>query len=780
MSDFYSTNNRSTIKDDPMSANSGRWRIFTSRVSLGVKLPLVVIVLLLVAYLISTILSVNATRTALIETLQNELTNQSLSSTELVRSNLIWTRSVAIDLAAAAEVNNYDEQTILNTIKNTLERNDQIFGSTIAYEPFQFKLDQFYWAPYYNRNPDNELQFTQLGTLEYNYLQKDWYTAAKQSGKPILSLPYYDFGGGNIWMVTWSVPFFDPITGDIKGVATADIAFSQTQEFVNNISVGVEGYAFMLDPRGIVLGVGGNGGEYEPMIDSMVTASFSNNARNWNTLVQEMLAGKTGFVDAVDPQGKPVFVAYAPVGMDTGWSLALAFPQAELLETPLRLQYSLILYSSIVAIIFGVILYLLTRSIINPIQELTTYANQFSAEHINEITKKSIEPIRLNTRDELEELASAFNVMSLNLKNAVETLEEKVQDRTKQLEKRSLEFETIAEVARDITIIRDLNTLLNVAVNLIRERFKFYHVGIFLVDDNSQYAYLRAASSVAAQQMLDLNYKLKVGEEGLVGNVTRTGRAHIAQDVGKDAIHFQNPYLPLTRSEIVLPLRNRSIIIGALDIQATVEAAFEERDIDILQLLADQLAAAIENAQLAQQVQGTFAELNNAYKQQTRTVWQSAISERGQVSYEYDGMQIQSVPRDLPEDLRRQLDNGKPIILTAEGSPARQTLLVPLMIRNQTIGVIGLEQENPNQAWTEEQIAVAEAAANRAGLTLENARLLEESQRRAVKERAIFESTTRIGSALNMENILQATAEELERVLGASEVVLQFINDRNS
>ena len=96
------------------------------------------------------------------------------------------------------------------------------------------------------------------------------------------------------------------------------------------------------------------------------------------------------------------------------------------------------------------------------------------------------------------------------------------------------------------------------------------------------------------------------------------------------------------------------------------------------------------------------------------------------------------------------------------------------MVLNQVIGVIGLEQEDPNRIWTDEEIAIAQAAANRAALTLENARLLEESQRRAIKERTIFESTARIGSALNIENILQTTAEELEKVLGGSEVVLQF------
>jgi transcriptional regulator with GAF, ATPase, and Fis domain len=141
------------------------------------------------------------------------------------------------------------------------------------------------------------------------------------------------------------------------------------------------------------------------------------------------------------------------------------------------------------------------------------------------------------------------------------------------------------------------------------------------------------------------------------------------------------------------------------------------------------------------------------------------------------------VPHNLPDDLLKQLENGKPIVVNEnnenKNSHAKTTLLIPLIVLDQVIGVIGLEQANPDHKWTDQEIAIAQAAANRAGLTLENARLIEESQRRAIKERTIFESTARIGSALNIENILQATVEELERVLSGSEVILQFQSDND-
>ena len=776
-----------TPNPTPKNALHGQSRpggIFNRKLNLDIKLPLMVILLLSLAFLISTFLSIKATQTALIDTLKGELTAQTASKAELIRTNLIWTRGVAIDLAAAAEIIDYDENNIQKVIYNTLMHNTQIFGSTIAYEPYQFQPDLYYWAPYYSRVSDTQLQFTQLGNPEYNYYKWDWYTLPKASGAPVLSPPYFDFGGGNIWMVTWSAPFFNE-TGSFKGVATADIAFSQIQETIGKIAVGQKGYAFLLDSKGKILGIGENaGGYYEVMSDSMQTYTYSVKAEGWAGLVDGMLTGNTGFAEVVDPQGKSVFVAYSPVELGTGWSLALAFPQDELFQKAASPQNALILYSSITVVVFGIILFLLTRSITQPLRRLTQHASHLSAEKLHMVGGKFTESIQIHTRDELEDLAEAFNQMSSDLAQAFETLEEKVADRAHHLERRSLEFETIAEVAREITIIHDLNTLLSVSANLIRERFKYYHVGIFLVDDRGEFAILRAASSTAAHEMLEQNYKLKVGQEGLVGNVTRTGQAHIALDVGTDAIHFQNPFLPQTRSEIALPLRSRSITIGALDIQTDTQSAFSEQDVKVLQLLADQLAAAIENAQLVQQVEGTFTELNNAYRLQTQDVWHSAIKQYKRPSYEYDGIQVRAIPHHMPSHLLKQLENGEPIIIKENDEHndklAKTTLMVPLMVLNQVIGVIGLEQEDPEHTWTNEEVSIVKAAASRAGITLENARLLEESQRRAVKERTIFDATARIGSSLNIGNILNTTAEEIERILGSSEVTLQFNNDNAS
>jgi GAF domain-containing protein/HAMP domain-containing protein len=383
--------------------------------------------------------------------------------------------------------------------------------------------------------------------------------------------------------------------------------------------------------------------------------------------------------------------------------------------------------------------------------------------------------------DEAGRVAQAFNLLVEELKASRTAL----QLRAEELERRSSELETIAEVARDISIIRDLSTMLNVASSLIRERFEFYHTGIYLMDERNEYVVLRAASGPFSQTLLEDGYKLRIGGSGVIGSVAQTGQAQIATFSSTDRLTSKNNLLPDTRSEIAFPLRGKSLIIGVLNIQSNSEKTFTKREIQIFQILADQLSAAIDNAQLVQQVEGTVNQLNTANRIQTKQNWDASLLVQPGVGYEYDGFQIQAVPQNLSTELMHQLENGKPVILKQEVTtnnvkPSQNTLLVPLLLSGQVIGVIGLERDNTDMDWTNEEISIAEAAANRAAITLENARLLDESQRRAIKERSISESTSRISSALSIENILSITAEELERVIGDSGVVLQIKPDDGS
>lgn len=188
-------------------------------------------------------------------------------------------------------------------------------------------------------------------------------------------------------------------------------------------------------------------------------------------------------------------------------------------------------------------------------------------------------------------------------------LDRRVAERTADLERRTIQLKTAAAVARDATAIIDVDHLLRETVEFISERFGFYHAGVFLLDEKKEYAVLRAASSEGGHRMLERGHQLPVGRVGIVGYVAGSGKSRIALDVGKDSVHFVNPDLPETRSEMALPLISRGEIIGVLDVQSVREAVFTEEDLAALQTMADQLANAIENARLYEEANRHVEEL---------------------------------------------------------------------------------------------------------------------------------------------------------------------------
>ena len=744
--------------------------LFSRRLSLKIKLPLIVLLLLLLAFLVSTILSIRATQAALIDTLKGELTAQTNSKAELIRSNLIWTRTTAIDLAASAEAINYDEQTILKTIHNTLTHNEQIFGSTIAYEPYLFQPDILYWSPYYSRTPSGGLRFTQLGNPDYNYFRWEWYTLPKAKGLPVLSPPYFDEGGGEIWMVTWSAPFFDS-AGNFKGVATADIAFSQTQDIVNKISVGTNGYAFLLDPQGVILGIGNNGGEHNAMVDSMVNTAQASHSKEWTDMVFNMIAGETGFAEAVDAQGQSMYVAYTPIGLDTGWSLGLAFPQAELFKKASQLQNTLIIYAFIVVLVFGTVLFLYTRTFTEPLRRLTAHVSRFSSEQLRATKGQLIEPIQIQTRDELEDLAIVFHQITTDLAHTFDVFEERIAERTYELEHRNNLLKAVADVGRSITSFRNLSELLQQTTQLIRENFGYYHIGIFLLDDRKEYAVLVASNSEGGQRMLERKHQLKVGETGIVGYVTEYLKARIALDVGQDAVYFNNPDLPLTRSEMALPLIAGGQILGALDVQSTESQAFTEEDISTLQILAEQLAVAIQNANLFNESEKALESSKILYGELSREAWSKILHNQPRIGYiATPPTTIQINAETLETNIAKAFETGDIII----GSD-NLTITVPVKVRGLSIGAIRLKKNEIAEAWTQEETNLAIALSEQLSGALESARLYRESQQRAARESLVSDISARISAHSNMENIMRETVQELGQSIGNASVTFQLL-----
>src|SRR5258706_1603519 len=192
--------------------------------------------------------------------------------------------------------------------------------------------------------------------------------------------------------------------------------------------------------------------------------------------------------------------------------------------------------------------------------------------------------------------ANELEVSNQQLTSLRDALELRVQERTAALEQRAIQLQTVSSVARTIASVQDLNTLLPNITKLVSEQFGFYHSGIFLVDEASEFAVLRASNSEAGERMLDRQHKLRLDTNSFLGLGASPSESRIVLDVGIDSVYFNNPDLPQTRSEMALPLRVGGRVIGALDVQSTQPNAFAAGDIATLTTLADQVAIAIENA----------------------------------------------------------------------------------------------------------------------------------------------------------------------------------------
>ncbi len=206
---------------------------------------------------------------------------------------------------------------------------------------------------------------------------------------------------------------------------------------------------------------------------------------------------------------------------------------------------------------------------------------------------------------------------------------------TRKVQVRASQFEALAQVTQAITSVRDLNELLPRIAAVISEKFGFYHVGVFLIDDAREYAILGATNSEGGRRMLERHHRLRVGEQGIVGNVTFTGAPRVAMDVGADAVFFDNPDLPETHSELALPLRIADQIIGALDVQSTKTGAFTNEDIQMLGLLANQVSLAIENARLFEDTRRALAESEAITRQTIRETWKNLPSQQNLLGYRY-------------------------------------------------------------------------------------------------------------------------------------------------
>lgn len=376
------------------------------------------------------------------------------------------------------------------------------------------------------------------------------------------------------------------------------------------------------------------------------------------------------------------------------------------------------------------------------------------------------------------------------------------------MRERTRQLETGAEISRVTSQILDETEVINRAVTLIKEGFQFYYVGIFLLDEDKKWAYLRAGSGEEGMAQIAAGHKLAVQDEGsMIGWAIAHREARIALDVGRDAVHFDNPYLPKTRSEMALPLVSQNQVLGALTIQSESVAAFSKEDITALQIMADQLANAILNARLYKNVAETSRKLNTLLdinreitsesnlKDLLNTIIANAVSlaqaDQGTIFLLKDDNLIpQAVVGGFEEEmLAVRLKVGEGISGTAAktgesiaelfkdsgggtqiaGTPDIPEAVVAIPIKTETniIGVMLIRRIEHVAPFSESDIKLLEGMALQAAIAWQNLSLLTSIEQNFRREQVIRQLVARIHAASGVQNILQTTVTELTKALNA-------------
>ncbi len=530
--------------------------------------------------------------------------------------------------------------------------------------------------------------------------------------------------------------------------------------------------------------------------------------------VEALRAGSRGRIEFTDKAGHK-WQAYVDE-MESGWGVVVQQPNDDFLSGLRGLQRIALAF-----IVGGVVLLvgvtaLTVRQVLRPVGRLTETATAIAGGDLQRTAPAEGE-------DEFGMLGRAFNRMTGRLRDLIGSLEQRVADRTRELEQRAVQLMTVAEVGRAATSTLDPGKLAQQTVDLLRERFDLYYAGLFLVDEAGEYAVLEAGTSEPGRMMKEQGHKLLVGGESMVGAACAERKAHIALDTGAEPVRFANPLLPDTRSEMALPLVVGDRVLGALDVQSIRPAAFSDEDIAVMQLAADQVAVAVDNArkfsteaalleatsplfgvsrrlagvittdQAAQAIIDSVAET----EADGCAVARFGFSPDGEVetitflgSWSRTGASRFPVGTPLPASAsmlpvpmmgrllvvpdvleEAQMPAGMRQALARFG--ARAVVTCRCGPAGEVIGVVIVQRATPGP-FSPVSLRLYETLVEQAAVVLERARLVEEAQRRAAQEQWLSQVSDQMQRAGDMGSLLQVAAEEVNRVLGGSRAYVQL------
>lgn len=468
--------------------------------------------------------------------------------------------------------------------------------------------------------------------------------------------------------------------------------------------------------------------------------------------------GSTTFVGGLALEEKELFTTK---GKTTTKMIALMFgigsamlvgvyaSMATLSSNPERLWLSSIGFLGFALVLLFFLIQIAVKNVLKPLGYFSQVAEDLKSADLSYRTN-------FDSRDEFGALAEAINRVLAHAESEVSSHAKKVSLSAHHLELYRSQVQAVSKVVNLATTLQDLPRFLQETAVLISEQFGYSHVGIFLIDDLGEYAVLAAVSGEGEQKTPPAGFKVEIGQVHPVGVAASTGRVFL----NLQGAPLQATEVSRSRAEIAVPLKVMGRVLGVLDVHSKNLSGFSKDEQDLVNLLADYLAVAIDSAQNLKEYQHAKQELNALYTGKIATAWKEKL-QRTKLAYRYNRISVEPV----------EPTGG--IVKSSIIQPGYQ-VEIPVSIRGQTLGSLVLRREEGQSPWTDEEFALAVDAVNQIVPALENARLLDEIEQRVELERLLGQLSMRIQGSLNLENVMRTTVEELGKLISANRIRLRI------
>ena len=367
-------------------------------------------------------------------------------------------------------------------------------------------------------------------------------------------------------------------------------------------------------------------------------------------------------------------------------------------------------------------------------------------------------------RDSVEkQRINELQKVNRDLQGLQSALEQKVEERTSSLEQRNYTLQTLTDFTRQASLTGNEKTLIEDSIRFLSERLRLEHLGIFLVDDAGDYAILNFSNSQVGNSLIANRYRLRISKSELAYVFSET--EILSYEVGGKNFRISQPVtLPDMKTNLSFPLVAGQKLIGLINLQ-TISPVPVYLDKNTFQTIADQFALSLQNIRLVTELEGRLGEISQLAGKTVKASWDRILS-GGALGFNYDRLNVLPAGETFPKDINEQLMAGHSVTYATEEDNTRTRLVAPIILRDEVIGVIGYENEDPRHEWQAEEKVLLETIASRVSLALENSRLLAEAQQRAERERIVGHVTGRIRETLDIDTVLRTAVQEMRQSLG--------------